>query len=348
MKKIISLILAMLMLLSCVPAAFAAEGDPEFFFELSVDGKNQKEVQQGDIITVVFTLKRTDSDADYIMHAMQNEIRYDSATFKLVDGSAMLSDGISTAEIGLRDSFREFYMNYVSLSGGESWKANRLIGSFQLEVIGATGVSKITNQDYLVSSSDGKGTYKATCQDVTIVLSTQCSVTFQTNGGTEIPGIQAQYGETIVKPEDPIREGYHLVGWFTDLDMQNEWNFETDTVQGNMTLYAKWAEGDPAGEGGKAGKGGGLWWLLILVLLALLALLAFLFLGKKTVKFETHCKTVIEDQKVRKGSMASHPADPKREGRIFAGWYTDEDCTQRWDFENNKVTDNMTLHAKWL
>ena len=345
MKKLISLVLAVILLLSCVPTAFATEGSPEFFFELSVDGKNQKDVQQGDIITVVFTLKRTDSDADYKMYAMQNEIRYDSTMFKLVEGSAMLSDGISTTEIGLRDSFREFYMNYVSLSGGEDWKANRLIGSFQLEVIGTSGVSKITNQDYLVSSADGKGTYKATCQDVTIVLSTQCNVTFQTNGGTELAGITAQYGETIPKPEDPIREGYHLVGWFTDLDMQNEWNFETDTVQGNMTLYAKWAEGDPAGEGGN----GGLWWLLlILILLALLALILFLFMSKKTVKFDTHCKAVIEDQKVRKGSMASHPADPKREGRIFAGWYTDEDCTQRWDFENNKVEDNMTLHAKWL
>lgn len=345
MKKLISLVLAVILLLSCVPMAFATEGSPEFFFELSVDGKNQKDVQQGDIITVVFTLKRTDSDADYKMYAMQNEIRYDSTMFKLVEGSAMLSDGISTTEIGLRDSFREFYMNYVSLSGGEDWKANRLIGSFQLEVIGTSGVTKITNQDYLVSSADGKGTYQATCQDVTIVLSTQCNVTFQTNGGTELAGITAQYGETIPKPEDPIREGYHLVGWFTDLDMQNEWNFETDTVQGNMTLYAKWAEGDPAGEGGN----GGLWWLLlILILLALLALILFLFMSKKTVKFDTHCKAVIEDQKVRKGSMASHPADPKREGRIFAGWYTDEDCTQRWDFENNKVEDNMTLHAKWL
>ena len=240
MKKLISLILALVLLLSCIPTAFAADNSRKFFFELSVDGKDQKEAQPGDRITVVFTLNRTDSKEDYEMYAMQNEIRYDSEFFKLVEGSAMLSDGISTTDIGLRDSFREFYMNFVSLSGGETWKAERLVGSFQLEVIATSGVSKITNQDYLVSTADGKDTYAAESQDVTIILSTECTVNFQTNGGSEIPSIKGQYGETIARPENPVREGYHLVGWYTDIDLQIPWDFDVDTLQGNMTLYAKW------------------------------------------------------------------------------------------------------------
>ena len=345
MKRLISLLLALVILVSIAPAARAVDESRAYFFELSVDGKDSKEVQTGDVITVVFTLNRTDSTADYDMYAMQNEIRYDSNFFELVEGSAMLSNGIASSDIGLRDSFREFYMNFVSLTGGEKWNAKRLIGSFQLRVIGQSGVTKITNQDYLVSTQDGKESFSATCQDVTIILSTECKVTYQTNGGSDVPTQSAQYGEKLVRPEDPIREGYHLVGWYTDIDLQKEWDFENDSVQGNMTLYAKWAEGDPIGVSGGLG---GLWWLLLLGLLLLLLLLLLFLLGRKTVKFVTNCEVQIEDQKVWKGKNVERPAQPKRVGRMFAGWYTDEDCTNRWDFEIDTVSDNMTLYAKWL
>ena len=351
MKKVISVILAVVLLLSCAVTAYATDDSREFFFELTVDGASEKKVQPGDIITVVFTLYRSDSEDSYDMYAMQNEIRYDSEFFKLVEDSAMLTDGISTTEIGLRDTFREFYMNFVSLSGGESWNAKKLIGSFRLEVIGTSGVTKITNQDYLVSTADGKDSYAATCQDVTIILTTDCTVTFETNGGSEIPDLVAQYGETIARPDNPVREGYRLVGWYTDIDLKNPWDFDTDTVQGNMTLYAKWEVGTPVDETpGNEGDSGFAWWwlLLILFLLGLLTLILILLLNKKTVKFETNCKMKIQDQKVKKGGYVERPAEPTRNGRVFGGWYYDAEYTERWDFENDKVEDNMTLYAKWI
>ena len=45
------------------------------------------------------------------------------------------------------------------------------------------------------------------------------------------------------------------------------------------------------------------------------------------------------------GSIAK-PADPTREGYTFAGWYTDEACTEAYDF-SAAVTADMTLYAKW-
>ena len=40
------------------------------------------------------------------------------------------------------------------------------------------------------------------------------------------------------------------------------------------------------------------------------------------------------------------PADPMRDGCTFGGWYTDEACTQAYDF-STPVTANLTLYAKW-
>ena len=121
MKRVLAGLLTVMLFLTCVPAALAADNSRDFFFQLSVDGSDKKEVQPGDIIQVDFNLNRTDSADAYTMYGMQNEIRYDSNFFELVEGSALLSNGISTTDIGLRDNYREFYMNFVSLSGGETW-----------------------------------------------------------------------------------------------------------------------------------------------------------------------------------------------------------------------------------
>ena len=341
MKKIFALIMAILLLIPCLPTAYAAENQ-EFFFELSVDGSDTKQVQPGDVITVVFHLNRTDADVPYDMYAMQNEIRYDSNFFRLVEGSALLSDGIQTTDLGLRDDYREFYMNFLSLSGGEQWPARRLVGSIQLEVIGQSGVTQITNQDYLVSAADGSSQYGASCQDVTIIISTDCTVQFETNGGTEIPSQTVRYGEKVQRPEDPIREGFHVEGWYTDIDLKNPWDFEKDTVQGNMTLYVKWSEGDPAGTINL------LWWIIGLLLLALLLLLLLLLCNKKTVRFDTGCYVEIKNQKVRKGHCVVRPEDPVRLDRTFAGWYCDETKLIPWNFERDTVEKNITLYAKWI
>lgn len=40
------------------------------------------------------------------------------------------------------------------------------------------------------------------------------------------------------------------------------------------------------------------------------------------------------------------PVDPTRDGYTFGGWYTDEACTQAYDF-STPVTADLTLYAKW-
>lgn len=43
----------------------------------------------------------------------------------------------------------------------------------------------------------------------------------------------------------------------------------------------------------------------------------------------------------------TRPEDPVRAAYVFGGWYTDEACTEAFEFENAVVTEDMTLYAKW-
>ena len=44
----------------------------------------------------------------------------------------------------------------------------------------------------------------------------------------------------VSKPEDPLRARYEFQGWFKETNCENEWNFTTDRVTGNLRLFAKW------------------------------------------------------------------------------------------------------------
>lgn len=251
-------------------------GDESFLFQLAVDGKDTVNVNPGDVITVAFTLKRTDADEAYTIYAMQNEIEYDSQFFELVEGSALVTNGIETRDLAMRDDMRKFYMNYLSMSGGESWQPSTLIGSFQLKVTGEEGSSTIKNDNCLMSYQDGSGSYPVETQDVTVVVSTDCKVHFETNGGSTVEDVTAVLGEKLQKPEDPVREGYYLEAWCTDMDLNEPWDFAKDTVRGNMTLYAKWAEGEKPAEIGSYGMIG-----LIAVLIVAAAVAVWMWMKKK-------------------------------------------------------------------
>lgn len=351
MKKILSLFLVMFLLLGAFPIVAMAEENESFFFELSIDGSDTKEVQTGDVITVVFRLKRTDAEQSYTMYAMQNEIRYDSTFFELVEGSAVLGSDINTTDIGMRDNYREFYMNFLSTNGGVTWESDTLVGSFQLKVIAQSGVTKITSEDYLVSVQDGSESYVCNANALTVILSTECTVRFESNGGTEIEDQMVRYGEKIVKPEDPVRDGYTFDGWFADLDRTTRWDFDNDTVTGNTTLYAGWSKAEaepiaPTPTDDSTGEDMILWCLLGALLLLLLLLL--IFFPRKKITFNTMGGSEIKSKHVRKNSKLKAPKPSRKYRHVFAGWYKDESCTIPWDFDADKVTEDIILYAKWI
>ncbi len=281
-KRALILVLLMLISLLSLPVV-AAEADMTYSFDLTANAEQTVEVAPGEILTVTLRLRRTDDTSAYQMHGMQAELRYDGAFLELVEDTATAYTGVSTSDIGLVDGFREYYMNFVSMGGGTQWEPDTLVGTVQFRVIGTSGVTKITNEDFLVSLPDGSGSYPCEAGELLIVLTTECTVKFQSNGGTEVPSQKVQFGEKILRPEDPTRDGHDFAGWFSDIHMSNAWDFDNDTVEGNLTLYAKWTEkphetapSEPITPGRDSNVGNGIlyWigWLLILLLLALLVL----------------------------------------------------------------------------
>ena len=69
----------------------------------------------------------------------------------------------------------------------------------------------------------------------------QYTITFDTNGGSEIAPITQDYGTAITAPDNPTREGYTFIGWDREIP--------TTMPAENITLKARWKDTEkPTGE----------------------------------------------------------------------------------------------------
>ena len=66
-------------------------------------------------------------------------------------------------------------------------------------------------------------------------------VEFNSNGGTPVQSQSISAGGKVTEPDDPTKEGKTFGGWYSDLGLTDAWTFSTDTVSGNMMLYASWS-----------------------------------------------------------------------------------------------------------
>ncbi len=73
------------------------------------------------------------------------------------------------------------------------------------------------------------------------------TVKFNTNGGNDIAPITVQHKQTIPKPENPKKDGYKFLGWYTyNGSVYDPYNFSTP-VTNDVTLYAMWKENSTYG-----------------------------------------------------------------------------------------------------
>lgn len=82
---------------------------------------------------------------------------------------------------------------------------------------------------------------------ITIAAGKTLTVAFDVNGGSIVNPITGKsWKDTVSRPQDPVKEGYVLDGWYRDGTFTGTWKFtgETDEDQltEDVTLYAKWKD----------------------------------------------------------------------------------------------------------
>ena len=117
------------------------------------------------------------------------------------------------------------------------------------------------------------------------------------------------YPAAVTRPKNPTRRGYTFGGWYTDEACTNAYDF-TMPVTKDMILYAKWT------------------------------------INTYTVSFDSVGGSSVDVETADYETPVTKPDDPTKTGYTFGGWYTDEACTNAYDF-SQPVTKDMTLHAKW-
>jgi uncharacterized repeat protein (TIGR02543 family) len=160
------------------------------------------------------------------------------------------------------------------------------------------------------------------------------TVTFVANGGSPAPNPEVLYiasGTRVIKPEAMTKQGYGFGGWFMDEGYDNEWNFSTNAVTSNITLYAKWIE------------------------VSTTIIYTVTFNADPGVSQSASLANPWpETQYLIAGSKVTEPTALRKATSRgsdtwwgFGGWYRDYSRTSKWNFATDTVNSDITLYAKW-
>jgi uncharacterized repeat protein (TIGR02543 family) len=136
-------------------------------------------------------------------------------------------------------------------------------------------------------------------------------VTFIKNNNTGPTEHRVFDGETVARPDDPVKAHYDFVGWYQDPDLVHVWDFET-LISSNLNLYAKWT------------------------------------IHKHTVVFDSRGGSPVLQMVLDYGAAIPRPEPPSREGYLFSGWYRDTAGTSDWNFNTDRLEGDLVLYAKWV
>ena len=207
------------------------------------------------------------------------------------------------------------------------------------------------------------------------------TVTFASNGGSTVNPQTVLALDTVQKPADPEKEQFAFAGWHKDEALQEEWNFDTDKVKTNITLYAKWTVKDDTAykvEHKQQNADGNGYTLkdtdnLTGTTGAKTAAAAKSYDGFTAgtvtqadiaadgstvveIKYDRIEYTITYDANghgtaptattARYGAPVSAPTAPETAGYTFGGWYEEAGCENEYAFSTMPLN-GKTVYAKW-
>lgn len=170
-------------------------------------------------------------------------------------------------------------------------------------------------------------------------------VNFNTDGGNSVSNQIINKDGTITKPQDPVRDGYKFLGWYS-----NNVLFDFNTpVTTNLELVAKWEKAKDNSTTATTTTTKKTTTTTTKkndttnTTTTKKTTTTTTEAKKYTVTFDSNGGSKVSSKEVTSGSKVSKPSNPTRTGYKFGGWTLNN---KTYDF-NSKVTSNITLVAKW-
>lgn len=177
-------------------------------------------------------------------------------------------------------------------------------------------------------------------------------VNFNTDGGNSVSNQIINKDGTITKPQDPVRDGYKFLGWYsnnvlfdfstpvtTNLELVAKWEKAKDNSTTTTTTTTKKNDTTNSTTKKTTTKKNDTTNTTTTKKTTTTTTEA----KKYTVKFDSNGGSKVSSKEVTSGSKVSKPSNPTRTGYKFSGWTLNN---KAYDF-NSKVTSNITLVAKW-
>lgn len=167
-------------------------------------------------------------------------------------------------------------------------------------------------------------------------------VNFNTDGGNSVSNQIINKDGTIIKPQDPVRDGYKFLGWYSNNVL---FDFNTPVTK-NLELVAKWEkakDNSTTGTTTTTKKTTTKKNDTTNTTTTKKTTTTTTEAKKYTVTFDSNGGSKVSSKEVTSGSKVSKPSNPIRTGYKFSGWTLNN---KAYDF-NSKVTSNITLVAKW-
>ena len=129
--------------------------------------------------------------------------------------------------------------SYISVSAIPAPTSNAPVSLTGANNADYSGYFHNDNPDYAIINGEN---------NTVMLVMGEYTVTFDTNGhGTAPTQQKTTYGGKITEPAAPTAENYYFQGWFKESTCENIWDFASDIVTANITLYAKWSDCDHSG-----------------------------------------------------------------------------------------------------